>query len=214
MWRFANRHRIVDTWPEVELEREPQRTPVAWTAAELSTLVATTKNLQGPVRFNDQSLPQINRCDWWTALILTAFDSGERITALLGVEWSDVDLDAGWILFRAEHRKGGRADNCLDVADDTIEALRRIQRPSGKVFPWDRGDLWMHFGAILEQAGLPYDRKRKFHCIRKSTASHLAAAGGDPGQMLTHSCKKVTQAYLDPRITGQRESIKRLTWRP
>lgn len=204
----------MNTWPEVELEREPQRTPVAWTAAELSTLVATTKNLQGPVRFNDTSLPTINRCDWWTALILTAFDSGERITALLGVEWSDVDLDAGWILFRAEHRKGGRADNCLDVADDTIEALRRIQRPAGKVFPWDRGDLWMHFGAILEQAGLPYDRKRKFHCIRKSTASHLAAAGGDPGQMLTHSCAKVTQAYLDPRITGQRESIKRISWRP
>ena len=36
--------------------------------------------------------------------------------------------------------------------------------------------------------------------MRRSVASHYKAAGGDATELVDHTSRKVTQAYLDPRI--------------
>jgi integrase len=56
---------------------------------------------------------------------------------------------------------------------------------------------------ILERAGLPKDRRCKFHKIRKTTASYYEAAGGSAQRLLDHSSPAVTRKYLDPRIVTQ-----------
>jgi integrase len=41
----------------------------------------------------------------------------------------------------------------------------------------------------------------KFHAMRRTAASHFAAAGGDASHFLGHSSPRITEKYyLDPRI--------------
>ena len=65
----------------------------------------------------------------------------------------------------------------------------------------------------MQRAGLPDTREYKFHAIRKSTASHYEAAGGNATELLGHSSRKVTQGYLDPRIVRTKPAVE-LLFRP
>lgn len=61
--------------------------------------------------------------------------------------------------------------------------------------------------ATVGAAGLDTRKRLRFHQIRRSAASHFAAAGGEAVEMLDHSSPKITNRwYLDPRLVdrGQR----------
>ena len=72
---------------------------------------------------------------------------------------------------------------------------------------------YRRMGRIMLRAGLPDSREFKFHAIRKSTASHYEAAGGNATKLLGHSSRKVTQTYLDPRIVQTTPAVD-LLFRP
>ena len=149
-------------------------------------------------------------------MLLVLFDSAERIRAVLSLEWDQVDVDGGWILFRAESRKGQRADSICRIAPDTQQAMANLRKyAEPKPFDWPFCDkyIWVRYGKLLKRAGLPNDRHRKFHCVRRTTASHLEAAGGNATDALRHSSRRVTMAYLDPRIVQPSQPID-LLWRP
>ena len=211
LWRFASRHRIVDTWPEVQPLPEPERIPVAWTIDELNLLLDYIATLDGMISGTPAS-------DWWTALILVLWDTGERIGAVLKLRWCDVRLASGTLIFRAETRKGRTRDKMHALHPDTVVRLRRLAHHP-VVFKWDRSYtlIWTHFGRMLERAGLPADRKSKFHRIRKTAASYYKRAGGNPTELLDHSSAKTTAAYLDPTIIGHQaahELLPRLRTAP
>lgn len=198
IWRFASRHRIIDTWPEVKAVPEPERIPVAWTVEELEVLLAAIAGVDGKIGGTAAA-------DWWTALILVLWDTGERIGAVLKLQWSDVRLSHSTVVFRAETRKGRTRDKLHSLHPDTVTAVRRLaHHPT--VFHWDKswGLIWRHFTAILRKAGLPDDRRSKFHRIRKTAASYYKRAGGNPTELLDHSSERITRSYLDPTITGHR----------
>jgi integrase len=51
---------------------------------------------------------------------------------------------------------------------------------------------------------LDVGRRIGFHAIRRSAASHYAAAGGDAVEMLDHSSPSITKRwYLDPRLADR-----------
>lgn len=208
IWRFAARKRYVDLWPDVEAEVEPDRVPQAWTDQQMFRLFAACGQETGVIA----SIPA---GDWWRALHLVAWDSGERIGAVMGVRWPDVDLVGRWVLCRAETRKGKRADKLYRLAEDTATALRAIRRPFERVFEWPyhRSYLWYKYAAILRRAGLPADRRSKFHRLRRTVASNFEAAGGDATALLGHSRRSITERYLDPRIC-QKQQAADLLYRP
>lgn len=210
LWRWGHKIGYCSEWPQIELEKVPRRAPIAWTREEFSVLWNAAKDAPGRVGSIPARL-------WWPAMLLTMFDSGERIGALLGLTWADVDLRQCWVIFSAETRKGQTEDSVVRIHQDTAIALGKLPRGSGRdpVFPWPYSPtyLWNRYGKLLEAAGLPSDRRRKFHCVRKTVASHLAAAGGNPTEALRHSSTRITQVYLDPRITKPEQPIDRL-WRP
>jgi len=217
IWRWAQKKGYVDKMPDVQLEIEPKHTPVAWTQKELDTLFETASSLEGDVA-------ELPANVWWTALLLCFWDSGERAGAVLGLTWDHVDTDTCWVRFPANNRKGGAADNARKIATDTrlaLESLRRWQdtkecySPTGKVFPWDQSPtyVWRAFSSLLKKAGLPHGKERKFHCIRKSVASHFEKAGGNATELLCHSSRAITKTYLDPRIVQRTEGID-LLFRP
>ncbi len=196
LWRYAIRKRLLEDWPDVQPEKLPQRTPEAWTAADLEKLFAAIQKATGHIA-------EIPAAHWWEALHRILVCSAERISAVLELRWADVDLETGWVNFRAESRKGGRQDNPCRLNATAIEALQRIRQPERElVFPWPQHPscLYYKYAAILKSAGLATDAKSKFHRMRRTVASHFEAAGGNATALLTHSNRKVTLAYLDPRI--------------
>ena len=69
-----------------------------------------------------------------------------------------------------------------------------------KIIPARHGGTFRRLGEIMERAGLPNSRLYKFHSIRKSVASYYEAAGGNATELLGHSSRRITKAYIDPRI--------------
>jgi integrase len=204
LWSWLSKRGWAKGYPTTQRIPEPQRTPQAWTQQQLTKLFHTISTLPGRVG----GVPANH---WWTALLLTCWDSGERIGALLNIGWDQVDLESRWLVIPAEMRKGKRRDMAYRLAPDTVEALSRLPR-KGKVFEWpySPGYIWQKYEAILKSAGLPHDRRSKFHRVRRSFASHLKAAGGDPQSAMGHSSWSVTVAYLDPRIATPEQPVDRL----
>lgn len=210
IWRWLHRHNLVAPWPDVQLEKEPLRTPVAWTQEEFIRLIRVCRSTRGRIDCVPANI-------WWTSLLLICFDSGERIGAVMKLAWNDVDTFTGWVTFRAENRKGRDQDNVVRLANDTRESLGDLIRhaSSKAVFPWPyrKNYLWKRYGDLLAQAKLPNDRRRKFHCVRRTTASHVEAAGGNATEVLKHASRRNTLTYLDPRITKPPQATD-LLWRP
>lgn len=193
-WRFLCSTGVLIRQPLVTRAHEPRRAPVAWTIEELRQLVASLEKLPGRVS-------GIPARDWWRAVVLCCWSSGERISAMIALKWSDVK--GRTIFIPAEARKQKTADAVYHLDDQAVAALDAIREPTReKVFPWELSKcyLWIRFGRIVKRSGLATGRERSFHCIRRSVASHYTALGGDATAALGHSDRRVTAAYLDPRI--------------
>lgn len=205
VWRYGARKGLVKDdsgailFPDVVDVREPRRIPIAWTMGQLGTLWRYLERMPG-------ELDGIPASDWFCSLHAVIWDTGERIGALRKTELKQIDFDGGWIVVRAEVRKGRLADKLSKLHPATVELLKRIRFPERKlVWPWPYSPLylWRVYGDILQRAGLPNGRDRKFHCIRKSVATHITALSGlgDAQSALGHASGELTRdVYVDPTI--------------
>lgn len=199
LWEFAARRRIVDSWPTIPPVHVPERVPVCWLTEEMQRLMDSAAQ-------ETVDIDGIPAAKFWRALLLLAYDSGERITPMLSLRWRDV---AGCnVLFVAETRKKKTRDILRAVSVECADAMLAIKGdrgPDDLVFPWPRtrSYIWKRLEIILQRAGLPHGRKDKFHKIRKTTASYFEAAGGNSQSLLDHADAKTTRKYLDPRVVKQ-----------
>jgi integrase len=197
LWEFCARRRLCETWPAMPRIIVPERVPEAWLTEEMTRLLAAASQETGRV----DAFPA---ADVWKALLLLSYDTGERITPLL--ELKSCDVRGCNVIFRAEQRKGRRRDIMREISVACAGALLAVRRgPDDTAIPWDRHRtcVWRLLKGILQRAGLPSDRRCKFHRIRKTTASYYEAAGGSAQRLLDHSSPAVTRKYLDPRIVSQ-----------
>lgn len=190
---------MIDTWPVLPRIVVPERVPQAWLTHEMQRLVESAGHEQGLVCGLEKSR-------WWRLAILVSYETGERVGSLLALRWMDVQ--GCNILFRAERRKGRRRDILREISVRTADELMAFRGSRGGedlVFPWQHTYtlLYRRLGAILARAGLPTDRRSKFHRIRKTTASYYEAAGGDAQRLLDHASPVTKRAYIDPRIVRQ-----------
>lgn len=73
--RHLARRGVLSSWPECPLCPEPQRTPRAWTRDDFQRLLGAAGRASGMIGDCPASV-------WWQALLLTIFDTGERIGAV------------------------------------------------------------------------------------------------------------------------------------
>lgn len=197
-WKFYHRRGLVGTYPELVRLREPKRLPEAWWLQQYERILAAAKQERGQVA-------GIAAERWWYALLLAMYYTGLRLRPLLELRWSEVDFDSSSLKAVAESQKQ-LEEQRFELPADALACLRAIQYPPRDVvFPWPaaKSELWRTYGRILGRAGLPMGRRHKFHKLRRTSASYLRRAGGDATRHLGHSSPKVTEAYIDPRITGE-----------
>lgn len=197
MWRLASQRKLVDGWPHIQAEPEPERAPVAWLPEEVAKILKSAESFPGTVGSVDAGL-------WWSCKIRVLLDTGERISAIRAARWDW--LSGQWLTIKAEARKGKTRDRAYRLSAETAKLLAKMRKQSRDkelIFPWPYNGnyLWNRYKRILTLAGLPADRDRKFHACRKTLASAVYAAGMDAQDALDHSDRRTTQRYLDPRLT-------------
>ena len=222
LWRYSFRKNLVRVWPDLKALRLEHKTPRALTEKELERVWAAIQAETKPVAVSCSPLKEVPGRLWWSGLFMLAMETGERLNALMSVCEGDIDLEDRWVMFRAESRKGGREDNLKDISPECADAIgtlvsfysRRTARTN--VFRWsmNRGSVFTRMGKIMQAAGLEDCRDLKFHCLRRTVATHIACNGGDATKMLGHSNPAITKrSYLDTRI-AKPKSILPLLPRP
>lgn len=197
LWRYAAQIKLLDSWPDVPKEQEPQRIPQAWTLSDMEKLLAAANRQKGCIGDAPAWL-------WWVTLIRFCLDTGERISAMMACQWDWIESDH--VVIRAEVRKGSRRDKWTQLSTETCDLLRQLRQHTGRtncVFAWPycKTYLWTRYKVILIDAGLPTGRKCGVHRIRKTAASVAFQAGLDPQDLLDHTDRRTTHRYLDPRFT-------------
>jgi len=196
IWRLAARKKLVDEFPEVQRLPAPRKIPQAWTLDELGRLIHAAENQRGDYCGIAAGL-------WWAARIVFCYATGERTTAVGLAEWSH--LRGSVIEFPPQNRKGGQKTNIVVLPNYAMRRLEKIRKPSRSLlFPWPRSETYLYyiFSKICKRAGLSDDGQHKFHCLRRTHATQLKIAGGDPSASLGHSNPATTARYIDTRQTG------------
>jgi len=182
LWRYANRKHLVKTWPDLSPPRCPKHNPQALTLLQLRRLLICADE-------HSYEMGQLVRLAWQT---------GERKSALLALRGHD--LRGAYVLFRAETRKGSGEDNVCQVSEDLADSLAVLCKGNLPLFT-QRSTWHFHFNKIAAQAGIR-GKRLGFHMLRRSAASHLAAAGGNACEFLGHAKEETTRRwYLDKTIT-------------
>lgn len=175
----------------------PDRVPTAWSTEEIRRLFAAANQAK-------RHVGRIPSNVFFPALIQTAFETGERIGALLATPAKDYKRPT--LMVQPEARKGGRRGRIYHLSDALCDRLDQLLSFGYEMlFPWPMSSTYIYdrLKKILKSAGL--DKKRAaFHQIRRTAVSHIAAAGGDPVAFAGHSSPAVTQRwYLDPRMSDR-----------
>lgn len=196
LWNYAAKRRLVPDFPDFPKIRAPHRLPVAFGVADFRRLLVAAKAMPRPVRGVPGGI-------WWPALLQLGWATGERYRAIVGAKWNDYSAESGRLIVRAETRKGGDRDRLYLLPDWCRAALAAVPRLHHEILR-PNTNYWRQWDQLLQSAGLPADRYHKTHALRRSHASHLAAAGVDPCAALGHSSVRITREhYLDPTIVGE-----------
>lgn len=196
LWRFAADRGIVPTRPEVPAAPLPDRVPRAWTLGELGAIYRAAAATRGNVGSVPAGI-------WFAALVSVLWETAERVGAVMSCR--PHDFDGRHLHVRAEYRKGGKRDRVYRLSDRTCRLLAQACGES-RLLEWHKSHtlLWKHYADIVARAGLGKGRHLSFHALRRSAASHYAAKGGDPVQLLDHSSPRITHRwYLDRRLTDR-----------
>ena len=199
VWRWAADSGHCDRAPKkVPTVKVPRKKPVCWRPEEAAKAITQAYQLTGTIRGTS-----ISKADWWGSLLTFLYWVGARVGAAIAVKTSDVDLSRGIVILRGEDAKTDE-EQVLRVHQQAVDAISKhcdAQREFVWPWPYHPRQLWTDLETILVAAGLPKDRRSKFHRWRKTTYTMCAKAGGIAvaGKQLGHKTD-MSAYYLDPSM--------------
>lgn len=121
--------------------------------------------------------------------------TGVRLSEALSVEVSDIDYSAGVIHIRGT--KTISSDRRIPITNDVAKLLRKINKKSGRLFPYSANAVKCAFKRLKTQYNLPYT----IHSLRHTYATRLIESGASMKYVqvvLGHSSYEVTaNIYVD-----------------
>jgi integrase len=158
----------------------------------------------------------------WRTMITVAARTGLRLGELLGLSWTDVDLEAGRLFVRRAVARGivgtpknGRSRE-VALSQQAIAVLQAHPRRSLLVFSDPQGKM-LTKGATkaplenaLKRAGL---RHIGWHALRHTFASHLVMRGAPTKavqELLGHSTIEMTMRYSHLSPDARRDAVRLL----
>lgn len=186
--------------------------------------ISRKKESRGRTRFlsDDERARLLVACgksDWTglQTLVQLALLTGARRGELIGLTWADIDLKAGKALVR--DTKNGES-RTLPLVGKALESLRALKLqnsarseyvfPNASGFPGPYEHFDAHWQAALEAASIENFR---FHDLRHSTASYLAAQGAsllEIADVLGHKTLSMVKRYSHLVVTHKTTVIERL----
>lgn len=214
IWRDAAKRKCAPPMPdELPEHPEPKKHPVAWSPDELDRVLDSASQETGYIG-------PVPAASWMMSLLLFIYWTGARISAVMSTPTAMLDSVAGTVRIPAESQKHN-ADGLYDLPADLVELLLSFgirERGLETIFgdwPFDRTQpgwrsLNRRLEKILKRAELPATRRDKWHKIRKTHATMVAAKRGIAvaSQMLGHSDVRVTAAYIDPRFVPREKATE------
>lgn len=180
----------------LRLVKAPTDVPTALSRPQLWSLWKAARNYPAAIGGIPGKIYSVALLDllWYT---------GERLGAVWQLERGDIDLAGRWITFR--HRKARGRVQLRRLPRAAARSLAALLAVSPGASPFavfgQQTSLYHHLNRLLRSAGIPVDRRHKFHCLRRSHASWLHQRGGNASESLGHSDAKITaDYYLDPRV--------------
>jgi integrase len=137
------------------------------------------------------------------SLVRLALFTGMRRSALLNLQWDDLDFERGFITLRGDVAKKKRTETIPMNAQAraVLESLLRTNSPyvfPGKYADKPRSNISDLLKRVRGKAGLP-ENFRPLHGLRHAFASWLASSGQvsmyELQKLLTHSSPQMTQRY-------------------
>jgi integrase len=137
--------------------------------------------------------------------ITIALNTGMRKSEILGLKWSDVDLDNGFIHLE-DSKSGERAD--IYINQTVKDALKYYPRESEEIFGVK--DVKKSFHNLLEKAGIT---NFHIHDLRHTFASHLVMKGvplATVKELLRHKDLSMTLRYAHLSHTHKKDALNSL----
>jgi len=175
-----------------------------------------------------ESVTPLHQAETWRvgALVRMADLTGGRENAMLHLDWSDIDLDAGTIFWRREWSKTGE-DSVQRLRPGLVAVFQEIRRwtdGKGWVFPKvssrNAQPTYSAKSAIdglhraCRRCGVAVVKGRAFHSFRrKVTGDALSASGGDLKAAMAitgHKSTKNFETYLRDRPDDMRNLQDRM----
>jgi integrase/recombinase XerC len=146
------------------------------------------------------------------AVLEVMYSAGLRVSEVVGLNDTDIDLESGIMRVRGK----GRKERIAHIGECARHALRRLPSEQGPVFrnKHSRRLSTRGVGRLLEKcvdkAGL--DRRTTPHTLRHSFATHLLDNGADirsVQELLGHASLTTTQIYTHVTTARLREVYER-----
>ena len=160
------------------------------------------------------------------ALLLTLYNTGARISEIIGLQRRQLSLDAGHASIQLLGK--GRKERVIPLWDETARVLRGWLReiddtPDAVVFPSARNQPLSRDGAdyILRRAVVTAtvscsslaNKSVSPHVLRHSTAMHLLQSGVDLAVIalwLGHESLQTTNVYITADLASKERALERL----
>lgn len=165
--------------------------------------------------------------------IFLSLKTGLRVGELAGLQWGDIDFEAGFLTVRRTIERIYTGDGTTEVyiGEPKSESSKRkvplspgllkfleehrqaddIYVTSGRTKPQEVGALQKHFKIVLEHAGV---RDINFHALRHTFATHCVEKGFDVkslSMILGHSDVSITlNTYVHPSMENLRNMMQSL----
>jgi integrase len=155
----------------------------------------------------------IERPAWWRALIVLAYTTAFRKTALLALTWSDVDIAERTITLPARFDKC-RTERRKPLAPEALKALLRCRSPKHEqLLPWPHSEqtFYREWRQLQELAGIPKARRFTLHDLKRTAGTKLAQQGNPWAvqMMLDHASIQTSRHYVNA-ADSLRPALERL----